>query len=232
MRYKFLLFDADNTLFDFNASEKYAFSRMLLERGIAETPDMLPTYSRDNVACWEEFERGEIGKEELLVKRFAIFAEKYCPGEDPVRMNDVYTVHLGKVGVLLPGAVGMVRRLKEAGAYIYIVTNGIEQVQRGRFAGSELMAYIDGVFISECLGANKPDRKFFERAAAQIEGFDKSRAVVIGDSPTGDVRGANNFGVDCVWFNPENREAPEGLKITKTVSDFDEMESFLKGDDV
>ena len=231
MKYRFLLFDADNTLFDFSASEKYAFSKTLAEQGVPETPEMLPTYSRDNVLCWEEFERGEITKEELLVKRFAIFAEKFCPGKDPAVLNELYTEHLSEVGVLLPGALDMVKRLKEEGARVYIVTNGLEKVQRGRFSGSELMEYIDGVFISERIGANKPDVLFFERAAAQIPGFDKRYAVVIGDSPTGDVRGANNFGVPCVWYNPEGRKAPEGLKIDKTVSNFDEMEAFLKGED-
>ena len=231
MRYRFLLFDADNTLFDFSESERIAFSETLCDCGISETPDMLPAYSRGNIACWEEFESGLITKEELLVKRFALFAARFCPEKDPAKLNDVYTGHLGEVGVLLPGALEMVKRLKEAGARVYIVTNGLEKVQRGRFAGCELMEYVDGVFISECLGANKPDRLFFERAAAQIEGFDKSRAVVIGDSPTGDIRGANNFGVDCVWYNPEGRPAPQDMKIDKTVANFDEMESFLKGVD-
>ena len=228
MRYDFLLFDADNTLFDFTASEKVAFHETFACRGIKTNKEMLETYSDYNRQCWQAHENGELSRAELVVKRFDLFLRHYDLEGDPSEINNEYIEHLSGSAILLPGALEMIEHLHEK-AGVYIITNGLAKVQMGRFAKTELTNHIDKIFISEQIGSQKPDRRFFECVASQIEGFSEKRAVVIGDSLTGDIKGANNFGLDCVWFNPQGKKAPPELTITKIAASFAEIELFLKG---
>ena len=230
MRYKFLLFDADNTLFDFSACEAKAFSLALQKCGIREQEGMAQVYSAYNDECWKMHERGELSKAEIVHRRYAKFLEHYGLTYDPDELNGAYVGFLSETAIELPGAKELLARLYGR-AKIYVITNGLTKVQKGRFARSELTKYVDDVFISEEMGVNKPDARFFEEAEKRIPGFEKRDAVVIGDSLTSDIKGANNAGLDCVWFNPKREKNDSGLCIKATVSDFDELEAYLTSED-
>ena len=229
MNYDVLLFDADNTLFDFTACEKAAFEKTLRAFGVDEKPGMLETYSAYNDACWKELERGEIEKPALVVKRFALFLGHYGIKGDPAEFNRAYLDNLSREAVLFEGAEEMIARLSEK-ARVYIITNGVTSVQRGRFARTGLPRCVKDVFISEQMGTKKPDALFFEKVAKAIPGFRKERALVVGDSLTSDILGANNAGLDCLWFNPKGEKAPEGLRITAEARDLRQMESIINGE--
>lgn len=227
MNYDILLFDADNTLFDFTACEARAFARTMRDFDIELKDGMTQTYSRYNDRCWKELERGELTKGELVVKRYALFLDHYGVDCDPVKVNAVYERNLSETAILFPGAEEMLERLCRK-ARIYVITNGLTQVQLGRFSRTRLGNYIEKIFISEQMGCKKPDALFFERATREIPGFSKERALVIGDSLTSDIQGANNYGLECVWYNPSGERAPGDLHITATVKNFTELEAFLK----
>ena len=226
-RYRFLLFDADNTLFDFTAGERAALTEAFEICGVPLFPGMLETYSVYNEDCWRRLERGELSKKELVSLRFDLTFKHYGIEADAVHVDDVYEEALSKKAILLPGAKDLVRRFYGR-AGIYIITNGLSRVQRGRFSHTDLFDYVDDVFISEEMGSKKPDAAFFELVAARIPGYRKEEALVIGDSLSSDIKGANNALLDCVWFNPRKAENTDGLRITKTVSDYDELTAFLE----
>ncbi len=228
MRYDILLFDADNTLFDFTACEAKALAATLDECGIRHLPGMTEVYSKYNDDCWKALERGEITKKELVVKRYALFLQHYGLENNPEKVNAAYEENLSNTVIFIDGALEMIKRLYGK-ARIYIITNGLTKVQTGRFAKTELKKYIEKLFISEQMGCKKPDALFFEQVAEEIEGFSRNRAVVIGDSLTSDIKGANNSDLDCVWYNPAGIKAPENLRITKIVGNFSELEAFLSG---
>lgn len=225
--YDILLFDADNTLYDFDACEKIAFRRALDAAGISYAEGMTETYSEINVGCWKRFERGEITRKELTRLRYALFLERYGIAFDALALNDLYVGFLSEAAILLPGAEDLIRRLS-AEASIYIITNGLSRVQHGRFDRSPLTPYVKDVFISEELGANKPDKLYFDRVIARIPGFDRARAVVIGDSLTSDIKGANNAGLHAVWYDrSRGRERPDGQVFDARVTDYRELLRFL-----
>ena len=227
MSYRDLLFDADNTLFDFTACERAALTAALRDFGIPLREGMLEIYSRYNEECWRRMERGELKKEELVVLRYALFFEHCGIDADPAAVEEVYEEHLSSTAFLLPGAKDLLKRFYGRAA-IYVITNGLTRVQRGRFAHTDLFNWVNGVFISEEMGTKKPDALFFELVGRAIPGFDRSRALVIGDSLSSDIRGANNAGIDCVWFNPSAEKDTQGLRINKTVGSFDELAAFLE----
>ena len=225
MKYKIVLFDADGTLLDFLRSEHEAVKEALAMSGIDADDDMISVYSEINDGLWKKLERKEIERSVLLYHRFELFCERYGYEADAKKIAADYVKTLGTKGYMLDGAVDMLEAL-HGKVKMYIVTNGVESVQRGRYAITGLAKYFDGIFISEAVGANKPDVRYFEYVAGQIEGFDKSEALIVGDSLSSDIKGGVNFGIDTCWYAP-NGEKAQGITPTYTTRSFDEIVDIL-----
>jgi YjjG family noncanonical pyrimidine nucleotidase len=227
MKYSFLLFDADHTLFDFNKSEYLALKSALEELGCPSTDAHIERYSDINVKYWKMLERGEIDKISLKLARFVEFGREFGFEDKAEALSDLYMENLAHESHLFNGALELVAKLSES-YRLFIITNGVKSTQDGRFGVSPITKYFEKIFISEVVGAEKPSIEFFDAVANGIEGFDKSRALVIGDSLSSDIKGAINSKIDCIWYNPMKKSAPEGWDITYTVSNFDEILDILK----
>ena len=59
------------------------------------------------------------------------------------------------------------------------------------------------IFISERLGADKPSKEFFDLAFSRIEGFERDKAIIVGDRLSSDILGGINAGIKTCWFNPK-----------------------------
>ena len=215
-KYEFLLLDADETLFDFTRCEHDALCDALREVGIEPNEEMIHTYSAINDRFWKMLERGEIEKNELRVARFTEFCRHYGFEVDVPRLATGYTDALSTKGYLIPGALEVCRKLAKH-CKLYIITNGIATVQRGRFEPSALRELIQELFISEEIGAEKPSSLYFDTVASRIPDFSCEKALVVGDSLSSDMRGGINAGIDTCWFNPKNKEAPKDLPITYVI---------------
>ncbi len=201
-RYDVLLMDADETLLDFRRSEGYALETMLRKHGVTMTPEIHDRYHEINRVLWQQLERGEIVRERLKVVRFEqLFAEINLNGVDAAAFNAAYMQTLSTKGFMLDGALDLLKTLHERYP-IYIITNGSASVQHVRLVDSGMLPYVDGVYISEEVGADKPSPVFFDRVCESIGITDRSKALVIGDSLTSDILGGIQSGIDTCWFNP------------------------------
>lgn len=227
-KYEFLLLDADETLFDFTRCEREALCDALRATGITPDEQMIAAYSKINDGYWKMLERGEIDKVTLRVARFEAFCRHYGFGVDVSRLAVGYTDALATKGYLISGALEVCRTLS-AHCKLYIITNGIATVQRGRFEPSPLRAFVQELFISEELGAEKPHSAYFDAVAAGIPDFDRKKALVVGDSLSSDMRGGANAGIDTCWFNPKGKKAPADLSITYTISTLEELVPLVLG---
>ena len=225
--YKWLLFDADDTLLDFKLGEKRAITATFDSVGLPTNDEVIETYSKINDNLWKMLERGEVTKDRLKVLRFEQFCEHYGFDHDGAMLADAYVGNLMKQTVLLDGAEEVCRALY--GKYkMYIITNGIEAVQTARFGGCTIKKYFEKCYISDAIGVAKPKKGFFDAVAADIEGFDKSQALVIGDSLTSDIKGGVEYGIDTCWLNPAGKSAPDGWDITYTIGDIRELIGILE----
>lgn len=213
--YKFILFDADETLFDFKACEREALRSALELSGICASDAMLTTYNSINDSFWKALERGEIDRKTLSLRRFEVFCECFELLVDPCILAENYLLRLSQTTFLIDGAEELLSALYGK-VKMYIITNGIERVQKGRFALSSISRLFDGIFISEALGANKPEIAFFERVAESIDGFSKKDALVVGDSLSSDILGGNRFGIDTCLFL-QNGDVSSEILPTYTV---------------
>ena len=227
MKYEFLLFDADHTLFDFKMGEYCALKEALESLGLPSTDAHIERYSDINVKYWKMLERGEIDKKSLMLARFVEFAREYGFEDKAEELSNLYMSNLAHEAQLFDGALEMVAKLSKK-YRLFIITNGVKSTQDGRFGISPITKYFERIFISEVIGHEKPHKEFFDAVEQGIDGYDRKRAIVIGDSLSSDIKGAINSGIDCIWYNPQGKDAPEDWNITYNVSDFDEILEILK----
>lgn len=228
--YQFLLFDADNTLFNFDASERLTFFEFAGLYGITANEQTYSLYKKFNLETWAAIEKNLAPKDELLVLRYKKLFDALDISGDAEKANIDFLKILSTKGILYPETLPLLTRLRAAGKKIYLITNGVAEVQDGRIAATDTTKYFDGIFISETVGASKPAKEFFDAVKNGIQDFHPENAIVIGDSLTSDMQGANNAGIDCLWFNPQNKPAPDHLIINYTAKSLDEIGRILLPD--
>lgn len=228
-KYSTVLFDADNTLFDFDMAEHRALERALTEIGVDFTDETAALYSKINLSYWRAFERGEVTKAVLRTARFKDLFEKigFEKKIDLSSLADSYLSYLGEGAFLLDGALYLCQRLKEEGYEVDIITNGVTETQKIRLKKSGLDKIVDKVFISEEIGVQKPFPAFFEYVFENIDEKNKERIVVVGDSYGSDIKGACSVGLDCVWLNRLKEENALSLPVTKEIESLGELFEFF-----
>lgn len=201
MKYKFLILDADETLYDFKKSERYALEHSMKELCMDYNENIhLPLYSKINAAIWKEFELGQITQDKLKTERFRRFAHELNRKPDE-SLPASYERHLGDASFIYDGSKELLESLCPHYRLI-MITNGLKKVQESRFRKSILSPYFEDIIISEDVQLSKPDKRIFEYALEKMDCKDKSNALIIGDSLTSDICGGNNAGIDTCWYNP------------------------------
>jgi 2-haloacid dehalogenase len=196
------LFDLDDTLLDFKASEQLSFVRTMQALGMNEGIDTLfPQYQAINIALWKAFEQGAVSKDFLKVERFRRTFAQNALDLDPAAASHVYLESLSDTVVLIDGAKQVLEALAAVGE-VGIITNGVEHIQTRRIASSGLKDHISFVSTSEACGHAKPDSRFFDYATKMARAFAHIETVIVGDRLDADILGANRFGIDSCWFNP------------------------------
>ena len=223
---EFLFLDLDDTIFDFHKSEHIALSKTLRFFGLEPTQEVLDRYSVINRAHWERLERKELTREQVLVGRFAVLFQEKNISAEPVKAARKYEEYLSQGHHFLPGAEAALPRL--AAKYkLYLASNGTAKVQAGRLASSGIGKYFAEIFISQEIGANKPDKVYFDRCAAKIPGYDPKKAMIVGDSLTSDIQGGINAGMTTVWVNPNHKPHPEHIVPDYQIEYLSQLEALL-----
>jgi len=204
MTYKFLLFDLDHTLLDFDAAEDVALTQLLKEEGVADIQAYKDYYIPMNKTLWKDLEQKKITKQELVNTRFSRLFEHFGIEQDGTYLANRYQFYLAQQGQTFPGVEGLLKKLINQGYELYGATNGITFIQTGRLKQSGIAPFFKEIFISEQLHTQKPDAAFYEKIGARISNFDKDHALMIGDSLTADIQVGNNAGIDTIWYNPHH----------------------------
>ncbi len=229
-KYTTVLFDADNTLLDFDKDENCALRRVMELYGVPITEENIAAYVKINQGMWKALERGELTKPELKRTRFRKFfdAINFESNADPFEINEKYLSFLGEGGNTLDGAVDFCRELKEEGFDLYIVTNGIEKTQKNRLTKSGLISYFAEIFVSETIGHQKPKKEYFDYVLSHIKEKDIDRIILVGDSLTSDIKGAMDAGITCVWLNLKGQDLPEEYKPDYVIGDVREAGEVIR----
>ena len=204
MTYKFLLFDLDHTLLDFDTAEDVALTQLLKEEGVEDIQDYKDYYVPMNKSLWRDLEQKKITKAELINTRFSKLFAHFDIEKDGAYLAERYQFFLSKQGQTFPGVEDLLKYLIHQEYELYAATNGITFIQTGRLEQSGIAPFFKEIFISEQLHTQKPDAEFYEKIGARIPNFDKNHALMIGDSLSADIQGGNNAGIDTIWYNPHH----------------------------
>lgn len=200
--YRWLLFDADDTLFDFHSAQDFSLTKTLIHFGLEPTADRKERFKAINASLWAAFDRGEVTQEALVVERYARFLAQEGVEGDPAAWNDYGLKALSENPVLLPGAERLCRGLAEKYT-LALITNGVPYVQRARLEASPIARYFGNrVYISGEMGCRKPEKRFFDLVLEDLGATrSKSQVLVVGDSLSSDITGAFNARLDSVWLH-------------------------------
>jgi YjjG family noncanonical pyrimidine nucleotidase len=225
-KYELLLIDIDDTLLDFHADARKALKRTWESLSLPVKPELYSMYEDYNAKLWRRLELGEIGIEDIKKERFRQLIEDTGLSVDPLIMNQLYEERLSQEATLMEEVHETMRYLKSK--YILIgASNGIARVQKGRLEASSLREYFAHSILSEDIGVSKPDADFFNLGLRDYPEVAKEKMLMIGDSLTSDILGANNYGVDACWINREKKERPADLSVLFEVRFFFEIREFL-----
>ncbi|HEX3022764.1 MAG TPA: YjjG family noncanonical pyrimidine nucleotidase [Lachnospiraceae bacterium] len=226
MKYDIIIFDADETLFDFDYSEKVAFRNTMLDYGFDyEENYHLKLYLEINNKLWKELENGLTTLEKLKTERFDRFIKRLGANIDSYELAEAYENHLADCSILFEGSIPLIESLCN-NYKLFIVTNGITRVQEKRIRRSEIAKYFDGITISEEVSVAKPDPKIFDYALSNCD-FDKKRVLMVGDSLTSDIQGGINYGIDTCWLNTKGKVNHGKIKPTYEIKNIMDLSKIL-----
>lgn len=228
MKYEVIIFDADETLFDFEKSEREALKNTMMEFNIDYDENYhLKVYKDINSVVWKEFENGLIIQSNLNIERFKRLIKSLNFNFDEEKFAKVYIKHLSYASFLYNDSLALIENLYKK-YKLLIVTNGLKDVQDNRIRKSIIGKYFENVVVSEEINISKPDPKIFEYALNSINYSDKSKVLIVGDSLTSDIQGGLNSGIDTCWFNPNNIINNTSIKPTYKITNLMDLKNILE----
>ena len=224
---EFLFLDLDDTILDFRKAEYVAIGKTIGDFGVEPTDEVRKLYHEINKWHWEQLELGTLTREEVLVNRFGVLFEKLGKIVDAVACARAYEKNLSQGHWFLPGAEEAVDALSKK-YRLFLASNGTASVQKGRMTSANLYRFFETVFVSQEIGHNKPSKAYFDACFSTIPGFDKEKAMIVGDSLSSDIKGGINAGIKTVWVNPDHKDCGE-IKPDYEIEYLHQLEALLEG---
>lgn len=220
-RYNTLLFDVDDTLIDFQETERLSMQSLFTKHGIPLDDDVKERYLRINQELWTAFEQGKATNKEIETRFQRLFDELQIV-QDGLAFEQEYKLALGQTYPLVEGATEIVEQLAKTHR-LFVVTNSVGAMQRNRLSMAGLTPFMKEIFISDEVGYQKPMKEFFDHVFHRIPQLDLSTTLIIGDSLTSDITGGMRAGIDTCWFNPRGKQGRADVVPTYQISSLEQL---------
>lgn len=225
-KYKTLLFDIDDTVLDFKATELYALESLFKKLELDFNDESVKKYQEVNHGLWSAFERGEIKREDIFKTRFSTLFTSYNKEIDVETIEKNYREFLNEGHFMIDGADDLLKNLSSK-YDIYAATNGVSITQYKRLKDSNLIEFFKEIFVSEVVGYQKPQKEFFDHIFNNLTQSERESTLMIGDSLTADILGGNQAGIDTCWYNLNNIENTTGIIPTYEIRNLSELYNIL-----
>jgi putative hydrolase of the HAD superfamily len=214
---KHIFFDLDHTIWDFDKNAQETLNELYIaheldELGCGTVEEFINRYTENNHELWRQYHLGNITKETLRSERFnkTFLQLGIDPEKVPNQFEDDYVRITPTKTNLFSGTEKVLNYLQQKYT-LHIISNGFKESTLMKMSVCNLNPYFENVIISEDVGANKPDQRIFEFALEKANAS-KEESIMIGDSLEADVRGALDFGIKAIYFNPLKAEKPEDIE--------------------
>lgn len=220
--YEWILFDADETLFRFDAYQ--GLQIMFSKWGVSFSEQDFQAYQLVNLDLWAEYQKGTISAQHLQHSRFETWAKNLQV--PPQTLHLAFIDAMAHICAPLEGATSLLNTLKGK-SKLGIITNGFTELQQTRLQRTGLENHFDLLVISEQVGVAKPHRDIFEHAFNIMGKPKRENVLMVGDNPIADIQGGMNAGFDTCWLNPNKTVAPDNIKPHFEVATLNELELLL-----
>lgn len=240
MKYKYLIFDLDDTLIDNIENVRWAFKRMLEYLKLEYSDEYFNEWYFFDKQFWDDYANGliEVPDEykysrDMYVsyvqsQRYVRFFGNMSVDES-LRVNELFLNSLKEVVIAVEGAKEVLEEL--ARKYeIVVATNGPRQSVFAKIAKIDCESYVKYVFSADMTDnkVTKPNKLYFQELMEYIKCSDKGKLLIIGDSLKTDVKGGMNAAIDSCWFNRKHEELSEGYQPTYVIQELKELKKILK----
>lgn len=222
MKYEWVLFDADETLFHFDAFQ--GMQLMFERKGVEFLKEDYQEYQQLNKPLWDDYQNGDITAAQIKHIRFQSWAEKLDTTTQ--ELNNAFLQAMADICSMLPGAKELLDSLVGK-VKLGIITNGFTELQAIRLEKMGLSEYFEQVVISEQVGVAKPDVKIFDYAMQKMGAVDRNKVLMVGDNLLSDIKGGIGFGIDTCWLNSQAQSNTTELQPTFTVNSLPELQRLL-----
>lgn len=231
MKIRHIFFDLDNTLWDHNKNARLTLEELFEDHKIQESfaipfNDFYEVYHEINEDLWIKIRDGIIDKDYLRKHRFYDTFLKF--NLDDFELSQTFEHQfldeIVKYNELVPGSLDILEYLKKKGYTIHIISNGFRDVTHRKVEESGIKAYITTITSADDVGVRKPNPKVFNYAI-NLAKATKQESIIIGDDWVADIKGAKDFGIDAIYFNPLN-EFSVASEIT-TIKKLEELSQYL-----
>lgn len=202
---KAVFIDIDNTLLDFNKCAKLAMRQSFNECNLVFTDEVFPTFKRINDELWKKIELKTLTRKGLHDIRWNLILSELKIDFDGKTLEKRFLENLNYSVVPVDGAEEILAYLSSK-YEVYTVSNAPMEQQKKRLKSSGFDRYIKKAFISQEIGFDKPDKRFFEACFLVVNHLKREEVVLIGDSISADIVGGRNYGLKTIWFNFENQQ--------------------------
>ena len=223
MKYEVILFDADDTIYDYSLAEAHVLKSVFLEHQIELMQSHVEQYRLVNQQLWNDYEKGKVTLDFLRHERFRRLFAEIRVDLNAGYFSERYVKYLGEGSFLIEGSEVLIQQLLSCGHRTAIITNGIKQTQHSRIGRSSLANSFEHIIVSEETGYSKPHTGIFDYAFNKLNITDKSKVLMVGDSLTSDIQGGINYGIDTCWFNPKNKTNESALNPTYEIQRLEEL---------
>ncbi|ULC60216.1 YjjG family noncanonical pyrimidine nucleotidase [Flaviramulus sp. BrNp1-15] len=209
-----VFFDLDHTLWDFDKNSALTFEKIFNINNVnVSINDFLLHYEPINLKYWKLYREEKIEKEALRFSRLndAFLAIDLKVEKELIyKLSEDYITHLTSFNHLFKNTFEILDYLS-LNYKLHIITNGFDEVQHKKLTKSNIHQYFKTVTNSEMVGVKKPNPKIFN-FALELAKTEVNKSIMIGDSYEADILGAQNIGMDVIFFDVNNMAINANIK--------------------
>ena len=221
---KAVLIDIDDTIFDFEKCSKNAFKKTLKKLDLSYKEKDFLYFNKVNDILWSKQKSGEINIEEVFTHRSIMMSKYFKLDIKKEIFNDLFVGFLYDEVEMVDGIEDLLSYLSNK-YQIYAASNGLYYMQVNRIKKSNLSKYFKDIFVSDKIGYEKPDERFFNKIMDIIK-YSNNDLIMIGDSIKSDIIGAKNSNIKSIYFNKENKKISD-KNFTYQVKNLSEIKKIL-----
>lgn len=221
---KAVLIDIDDTIFDFEKCSKNSFLKTLEKFNLKFKEEDFSYFNKVNDILWTKQKLGEINIKEVFIKRDYLMVKYFNLDIEKGLFNDLFVKFLYDEIEMVDGIEDLLLYLSDK-YKIFTASNGIFKMQENRLKKSNLDKYFDKIFVSDKIGYEKPDKKFFQKIM-DLTKFSNDDLIMIGDSIKSDIIGAKNSKIKSIYFNKEDKKISD-KNFTYQVKNLSEIKKIL-----